>query len=62
MITLISVGMKQPNQGSSPGMQFLRDGSSSSTLAVPAGAFSFKAFGYRVLLPEYAPGYASISS
>ncbi|XP_022849036.1 uncharacterized protein LOC111371344 [Olea europaea var. sylvestris] len=57
VITLISVGMKQPNQGSSPGMQFLRDGSSSSTLAVPAGAFSFKAFGYRVLLPEYAPGW-----
>ncbi|KAL2470665.1 hypothetical protein Adt_38801 [Abeliophyllum distichum] len=56
VITLISVGMKQPNQGSSPGIQFLR-GSSSSTLASPAAAFSFKAFGHTVLLPEYAPGW-----
>lgn len=59
-ITLVSVGIKSPSQGTSHGIQFLLDGSSSSTLAAPTGAFSFRAFGYRVVLPEYAPGYASV--
>ncbi|KAL0436155.1 UNVERIFIED_CONTAM: hypothetical protein Sradi_0323400 [Sesamum radiatum] len=57
VITLVSVGIKPPSQGTSLGIQFLLDGSSSSTLAAPTGAFSFRAFGYRVLLPEYAPGW-----
>ncbi|KAL2239205.1 UNVERIFIED_CONTAM: hypothetical protein Sindi_0561700 [Sesamum indicum] len=56
-ITLVSVGIKSPSQGTSHGIQFLLDGSSSSTLAAPTGAFSFRAFGYRVVLPEYAPGW-----
>lgn len=55
-ITFLSIGLKQPNQGSNFGIQFLVDGSSSSTISTPAPGFSFKAFGYRVMLPEYAPG------
>ncbi|KAL0295461.1 UNVERIFIED_CONTAM: hypothetical protein Sangu_3197500 [Sesamum angustifolium] len=57
VITLVSVGIKPPSEGTSLGIQFLLDGSSSSTLAAPTGAFSFRAFGYRVVLPEYAPGW-----
>lgn len=56
-ITLLSIGLKQPNQGSNFGIQYLVDGSSSSTISTPAPGFSFKAFGYRVMLPEYAPGW-----
>ncbi|KAK4409211.1 hypothetical protein Sango_0502100 [Sesamum angolense] len=61
VITLVSVGIKPPSEGTSLGIQFLLDGSSSSTLAAPTGAFSFRAFGYRVVLPEYAPGGVCIS-
>ncbi|KAL0417459.1 UNVERIFIED_CONTAM: hypothetical protein Sradi_1159400 [Sesamum radiatum] len=57
VITLVSVGIKPPSEGTSLGIQFLLDGTSSSTLAAPTGAFSFRAFGYRVVLPEYAPGW-----
>lgn len=60
VITLVSVGLKPPSLGTSTGIEYVLDGSSSSTLAGPAGAFSFRAFGYKVVLPEYAPGYASI--
>uniref|UniRef100_M1BHT9 Uncharacterized protein n=1 Tax=Solanum tuberosum TaxID=4113 RepID=M1BHT9_SOLTU len=56
-ITFLSIGLKQPNQGSNFGIQYLVDGSSSSTISTPAPGFSFKAFGYRVMLPEYAPGW-----
>ncbi|XP_009629766.1 uncharacterized protein [Nicotiana tomentosiformis] len=56
-ITFLSIGLKQPNQGSNFGIQYLVDGSSSSTITTPASGFSFKAFGYRVMLPEYAPGW-----
>ncbi|XP_055813023.1 uncharacterized protein LOC129882659 isoform X2 [Solanum dulcamara] len=56
-ITFLSIGLKQPNQGSNFGIQYLVDGSSSSTISTPAPGFSFKAFGYKVMLPEYAPGW-----
>jgi len=56
--TVISIGLKQPVLGSSLGIQFLAEGSSSSVMAAPPVGFTFKAFGYRVILPEYAPGYA----
>ncbi|KVI12299.1 uncharacterized protein LOC112507413 [Cynara cardunculus var. scolymus] len=56
-ITLLSICLKQPNQGSSTGIQILAGGASSSTSAVPNVGFSFNAFGYRVILPEYTPGW-----
>ncbi|KZV22970.1 hypothetical protein F511_33803 [Dorcoceras hygrometricum] len=57
VITLLAVCLKQPKQGSSVGIQNLIDSSSASALAAPAGAFSFQIFGYRIILPEYAPGW-----
>ncbi|XP_073014897.1 uncharacterized protein [Primulina eburnea] len=57
VITLIAVCLKQPKLGSSVGIQYVVDGSSASALAAPAGAFSFQIFGYRIILPEYAPGW-----
>lgn len=55
--TVICVGIKQPVLGSSYGFQFHAEGSLSSALAVPPAGFTFKSFGYRIVLPEYAPGY-----
>ncbi|XP_048131718.1 uncharacterized protein LOC115753391 isoform X2 [Rhodamnia argentea] len=56
--TLISLSVKWSSSGSSLGFQILADDSSSAAVmaASPVG-FSFKAFGYKVLLPEYAPGW-----
>ncbi|KAL3633329.1 hypothetical protein CASFOL_022856 [Castilleja foliolosa] len=54
VITLISAGLNTTSPGTSTGIQFLLD---DSTLSVPTNSFSFRAFGYRVLLPEYAPGW-----
>ncbi|KAF4367497.1 hypothetical protein F8388_009106 [Cannabis sativa] len=61
IFTLVSIGAKQPAIGSSLGFQFLSDSSSSSVMATAAApvGFTFKAFGYRIVLPEYAPGYVS---
>ncbi|KAJ9548054.1 hypothetical protein OSB04_020597 [Centaurea solstitialis] len=56
-ITLLSICLKQPNQESFTGIQILAGGASSSTSAVPSVGFSFNAFGYRVILPEYTPGW-----
>lgn len=58
-ITILSVNLKQQNLGSSLGIevQRLADISSSSSLVTSSVGFSFKAFGYRVILPQYAPGY-----
>lgn len=58
--TIILACFKQPNQGTSLGIQYLADGSSSSTLIAPDVGFTFKAFGYKFILPEYAPGYATV--
>lgn len=59
-ITIISVGVKPENSlGPSLGIQFLAESlSSSSAVVSPPPGFSFKAFGYKILLPEYAPGYS----
>lgn len=53
-ITLTSIGLRQYNQGSLPGIQYAAD---TSSLSTTTGGFSFKAFGYKIMLPEYAPGY-----
>ncbi|XP_071697579.1 uncharacterized protein [Rutidosis leptorrhynchoides] len=54
-ITLLSICFKQPNQGSSTGIQILAGGAATSTL--PNIGFSFNVFGYKVILPEYTPGW-----
>lgn len=56
-ITVLSIGFRQPNQGSLLGIQYLVDSSSASALNTHAVGFSFRAFGYRIILPEYAPGW-----
>ncbi|KAI3408948.1 uncharacterized protein J3R85_019962 [Psidium guajava] len=57
-VTSISLSVKWSSPGSSLGLKILADDSSSAAVmaASPVG-FSFKAFGYKVLLPEYAPGW-----
>ncbi|KAI3742041.1 hypothetical protein L1987_59720 [Smallanthus sonchifolius] len=54
-VTLLSICLKQPSQGPTSGVQILARGA--STPAVPSVGFSFNAFGYRVILPEYTPGW-----
>ncbi|GAB2213712.1 hypothetical protein Drorol1_Dr00018025 [Drosera rotundifolia] len=54
-ITFISI-RKQPSLGSSFEIQSLAD-YSSSALATSSSGFTFKAVGYRIILPEYAPGW-----
>lgn len=58
-ITVLSICLKQQTPGSSVGIgiQRLADVSSSSNLAASPVGFTFNAFGYRVVLPEYAPGW-----
>lgn len=58
VITLILASVKLPSLGTSTGIQFLQDGSSSSSFVAPTGAFTFRALGYTVVLPQYAPGCA----
>lgn len=55
-ITILSIYLKQPDQGPSLGIQYLAKDSSSSTLDA-SNVFTFKAFGYRVMIPESAPGW-----
>ncbi|XP_027093498.2 uncharacterized protein LOC113755741 isoform X3 [Coffea eugenioides] len=56
-ITVLSIGFRQPNQRSLLGIQHLVDSSSAPALSTHAVGFSFRAFGYRIILPEYAPGW-----
>ena len=58
-ITLVSIGLKQqtPDSSIGIGIQRLADGSSSSSIAASSAGFTFNAFGYKVVLPEYALGY-----
>lgn len=58
-VTFLSIGFKQQNLGTSLGIEIQRlaDVSSSSSLVTSSVGFSFKAFGYRVLLPQFAPGW-----
>lgn len=59
IFTIMSVGLKQSTStGSFFGVQFLAEGSPSPVMAASPIGFTFKAFGYRIILPEYAPGYA----
>lgn len=60
IITITSIGLKRPSVGSFFGVQFLAEGSTSSALASSPVGFTFKAFGYRIILPEYAPGYVGV--
>ncbi|XP_058102554.1 uncharacterized protein LOC131246439 isoform X4 [Magnolia sinica] len=55
-ITVVSVFLKRPTLGSSSGFPFIVDASSSSVSA-PSVGFTLKAFGYKVILPEYTPGW-----
>ncbi|XP_030454705.1 uncharacterized protein LOC115676006 [Syzygium oleosum] len=55
--TLISISVKWSSPGSSLGFQISADDSSSAVMAASPVGFSFKAFGYKVLLPECAPGW-----
>ncbi|KAJ9169769.1 hypothetical protein P3X46_017923 [Hevea brasiliensis] len=57
IITITSIGLKWPSVGSFFGVQSLAESSTSSALASPPVGFTFKAFGYRIILPEYAPGW-----
>ncbi|XP_028773635.1 uncharacterized protein LOC114730690 isoform X1 [Neltuma alba] len=54
--TLISI-YQQPILGSSFVVQSLSESSSSSMVAPATAGFSFQAFGYKIILPEYAPGW-----
>lgn len=58
-ITLVSIGLKQqtPDSSLGIGIQCLADSSSSSSVAASPAGFTFNAFGYKVVLPEYAPGW-----
>ncbi|KAJ8430338.1 hypothetical protein Cgig2_008431 [Carnegiea gigantea] len=58
-ITLVSIGLKQqtPDSSLGIGIQCLADGSSSSSIAASPAGFTFNAFGYEVVLPEYTPGW-----
>lgn len=55
-ITLVSIGLRQSNQGFVPG-HYLSNTLSSSPFPTTADGFTFKAFGYKIMLPAYAPGY-----
>ncbi|XP_062103194.1 uncharacterized protein LOC133814214 [Humulus lupulus] len=57
IVTIVSIGVERPAIGSSLGFQFLSDSSSPSVMAIAPVGFTFKAFGYRIALPEYAPGW-----
>ncbi|XP_022758669.1 uncharacterized protein LOC111305408 [Durio zibethinus] len=55
-LTAISFGLKGASFGSLIGVQRVVEGASSSIMDSSVG-FTFKAFGYRFILPEYAPGW-----
>ncbi|KAK8614876.1 hypothetical protein V6N13_068665 [Hibiscus sabdariffa] len=54
--TVVSFGLKGASFGSLLEVQRLAEVSSSSAMDSTVG-FTFKAFGYRFILPEYAPGW-----
>ncbi|CAL1361629.1 unnamed protein product [Linum trigynum] len=56
ILTIVSAGLREPSVGSFFGVQCLSESSKTTLTAVPVG-YSFKAFGYRIILPEYAPGW-----
>lgn len=60
-VTILSIRLKQQNLDPSFSIEIQRlaDVSSSSSLVSSTVGFSFQAFGYRVVLPQYAPGYVT---
>lgn len=56
LATIASI-RQQPILGSPSGLQILSDGSSSSAVAPVAVGFTFKVFGFSVIIPQCAPGY-----
>ncbi|CAO2839904.1 unnamed protein product [Amaranthus hypochondriacus] len=58
-VTILSIRLKQQNLDPSFSIEIQRlaDVSSSSSLVSSTVGFSFQAFGYRVVLPQYAPGW-----
>ncbi|KAG9152505.1 hypothetical protein Leryth_016423 [Lithospermum erythrorhizon] len=56
-ITLLSIVLKQPNQGPSVGTLFVIERSSESASSTLTSGFTLNAFGYRIMIPEYAPGW-----
>ncbi|KAK4781630.1 hypothetical protein SAY86_015732 [Trapa natans] len=57
IITAVSVLVEQNSLGCSLGFKILAEDSVSALVASPPVGFSFKAFGYKIYLPEYAPGW-----
>ncbi|KAL8143864.1 hypothetical protein V2J09_016896 [Rumex salicifolius] len=56
-VTVASINFKRTDLGSPLGVQYIADGSSSAMAASSPLGFTFQAFGYKVILPEYAPGW-----
>jgi len=56
LATIASI-RQQPILGSPSGLQILSEGSSSSAVAPVAAGFTFKVFGFSVIIPQCAPGY-----
>lgn len=56
-LTFMSFGKKEASLGSLVGVQRLSEASSSSSFVASPVGFTFSAFGYRFILPEYAPGW-----
>ncbi|CAN0915429.1 hypothetical protein LINGRAHAP2_LOCUS29126 [Linum grandiflorum] len=53
ILTVISAGLGPPSAGLFSGVQCLDE----ISLAAVLVGYNFKAFGYRIILPEYAPGW-----
>lgn len=56
LATIASI-RQQPILGSPSGLQILSEGSSSSAVAPVAAGFTFKVFGFSVIIPQCAPGW-----
>lgn len=56
LATIASI-LQQPILGSPSGLQILSEGSSSSAVAPVAAGFTFKVFGFSVIIPQCAPGW-----
>ncbi|CAL4889552.1 unnamed protein product [Urochloa decumbens] len=56
-VTVISLLMKQPSSGPSFSMPQIVDASSQSDAAAATIGYTFSAFGKKVIIPEYTPGW-----
>uniref|UniRef100_A0A2P2LA53 Uncharacterized protein LOC105644392 isoform X2 n=1 Tax=Rhizophora mucronata TaxID=61149 RepID=A0A2P2LA53_RHIMU len=57
IISVVSVTVKWRSSESFFGIQCLAESSQSSVKAAAPAGFTLKALGYRIVLPEYAPGW-----